>query len=83
MLSTVMFMGYGTELISRPSKDGLSWLGDEQLGRWLNYCYRMQLHVLAFIPYITVWVIFIRNFQLVSQRLLTRLHRLSHTRGSF
>lgn len=65
-LSTVMLCGgYATELISRPSPDGQSWIGDDVYGRWVNFCMRMQIHVLAYIPYITVWVIFLRNFQLV------------------
>jgi hypothetical protein len=62
LLSTVMFMGYATELISRPSADGQSWIGDDTRGRFLNFCYRLQIHVLAYVPYITTWVIFIRNF---------------------
>ena len=59
LCATTMFFGYLTELLSRPdpASNGERWIGDAKYGRFGSYCYRMQAHVLGYMPYIALWCI--------------------------
>ena len=71
---TTMWLGFVTEMLSRPRKDMKAWEGDPDpatpfptaLARFAakmpSYTWRMAPHVLGFFPYITAWVILINNF---------------------
>ena len=61
LMSMVMACGYFTETISRPdpASGGTMWTGDLADGsnKFRNYCWRMQAHVIGFVPYFTAWAV--------------------------
>tara|TARA_B100001173_G_scaffold306305_2_gene312964 strand:- start:115 stop:1509 length:1395 start_codon:yes stop_codon:yes gene_type:complete len=72
---TTMWLGFVTEMLSRPRTDMKSWEGDPDpkalvegtplaffVTKMRSYAWRMAPHVLGFFPYITAWVIIINNF---------------------
>jgi hypothetical protein len=54
-------------VISRPdpSSDGARWKGDLPDGsnKFRNYVWRMQAHVLGFVPYFTAWIVLFYLYQ--------------------
>tara|TARA_B100001540_G_scaffold163996_1_gene144993 strand:- start:1264 stop:1812 length:549 start_codon:yes stop_codon:yes gene_type:complete len=75
---TTMWLGFVTEMHSRPEADREKWIGDPDpvasdagwavwrdeyfRPKFKNYTWRMLPHVLGFFPYITCWVLIVNNF---------------------
>lgn len=73
-----MWLGFVTEMHSRPTDDREKWIGDPDpvagdvswavwqtkyfAPKFKSYTWRMLPHVLGFFPYITAWVLIVNNF---------------------
>lgn len=73
-----MWLGFVTEMHSRPEADREKWIGDPDpvaagaswsewrtkyfVPKFKSYTWRMLPHVLGFFPYITAWVLIVNNF---------------------
>lgn len=75
---TTMWLGFVTEMHSRPEADREKWIGDPDpltgdvswsdwqtkyfAPKFKSYTWRMLPHVLGIFPYITCWVLIVNNF---------------------
>jgi len=65
LMAMTMVCGYLTEVISRPDVDSDRWEGQKADGsnRFRNYVWRMQAHVIGFVPYFSAWSIVFNLYQ--------------------
>ncbi|MBD38922.1 MAG: hypothetical protein CMB11_00875 [Euryarchaeota archaeon] len=69
LMWTTIAMGFLTEIVSTPSDDLESWIGDaprngqtKREARQLNYFRRMLPHVVGIFPYMAAWSMILYNF---------------------
>ena len=69
LMWTTIAMGFLTEIVSTPSEDLESWIGDEprngqtkREARQLNYVRRMLPHVIGIFSYISAWAMILYGF---------------------
>lgn len=65
LMAVTMACGYLTEVISRPETGSDRWQGQKADGsnRFRNYVWRMQPHVIGFVPYVSAWAIVFNLYQ--------------------
>jgi len=63
LMAVTMACGYLTEVISRPDVGSDRWEGQKAENRFRNYVWRMQAHVIGFVPYVSAWAIVFNLYQ--------------------